>query len=217
MKCLTTVIATVILFVSFTANADSPSWYIKPTFGFSSLSDQKGQVTDVLDQTGNVDFNVASGFNAGLGAGYFVDENWALELYWEYRSNDSDTVLPGGLEFTEGNFASNMFAANAYYYAKESSGWRWFAGTGIAIIQEIDIDLEDNNGERSFSGSGDIGFQIFTGIDYQLTQNWLAQAELRYLNISGIEMDAEENVTLGVFENIDYTPMSLQFNLIYKF
>ena len=71
--------------------------------------------------------------------------------------------------------------------------------------------------ERSFSGSGDIGFQVFTGVDYALDDNWSAQAEIRYLNVSGIDMKAEENVLVGSFQNIDYTPLSVQLNLIYTF
>ncbi|MEM0912124.1 MAG: OmpW family outer membrane protein, partial [Pseudomonadota bacterium] len=150
MKRLTQAVATTLLSTSIGSFANASSnWYVKPTFGISSLSDQSGQVVDVLGQTGDVDINVDSGFNLGLGAGYFINDNWTIELYWEYRTNDSETVLPSGIEFTEGNFASSMFAANTYYYLQTDSQWQWFVGAGLAVIQEIDVDLEDASGERS--------------------------------------------------------------------
>ena len=210
-------IAATTLLSTFVSNAQDSTWYVKSALGLSLLSDQSGEVDSVLGQTGNTDINTDGGFNAGVAAGYFIDENWAVELYWEYRTNDSETMLPGGVQFTDGNFASSVFAANAYYYTKNTSDWRWFAGAGLAVVQEIDIDLEDQTGERSFSGSGDIGFQVFTGVDYALDDNWSAQAEIRYLNVSGIDMTAEENVLVGSFQNIDYTPLSVQLNLIYTF
>lgn len=218
MKLIPLFTLTALAVPAFQASAES-SWYIKPTFGVSMLSDQDGQVTDVLGQTGNVDINLGRGFNAGIAVGYFVNDNWAAELYWEYRSNDSETTLPGSVQFTDGNFASSVIAINAYHYfdSDSDSDWRWFAGAGLAFIQEIDIDLEDASGERSFSGSGDTGFQLMFGADYTLSKHLSAQAEVRYMNISGIDMDAEENVTLGTFENIDYTPLSLQLSLKYRF
>ena len=216
MKLISLFVATALALTAFHASAES-SWYIKPTFGISMLSDQDGQVTDVLAQTGSVDIKLDGGFNAGIAAGYFVNNNWAVELYWEYRSNDSETTLPGGIEFTDGNFASSVIAINAYHYFESDTDWRWFAGAGLAFTQEIDIDLEDASGERSFSGSGDTGFQLMFGADYTLSKRLSAQAELRYTIISGVDMDAEENVTIGTFENIDYTPLSLQLSLKYSF
>ncbi|MFC3096172.1 porin family protein [Alteromonas sediminis] len=216
-KVIGGVLATAAFLTSLSSSAEDFDWYLKPTFGLSTLSDQSGRVSDVLNQTGAVDVNLDAGLNAGLGVGYFVDEYWAVELYWEYRSNDSETILPGDIVFTDGNFASSMFALNTSYYSNLNADWRWFIGAGIAVLQEIDIDLEDDSGERSFSGSGDLGFQIFAGIDYELTQNWSLQAEVRYLTVSGIDMVAEENVTAGVFQDFDYTPISLQANLTYKF
>ncbi|WP_338519821.1 porin family protein [Alteromonas gracilis] len=216
MKLIPLFILTALAVSPFHVSAES-SWYIKPTFGVSMLSDQDGQVTDVLGQTGNVDINLDRGFNAGIAAGYFVNDNWAAELYWEYRSNDSETTLPGGLQFTDGNFASSVIGINAYHYFDSDTDWRWFVGAGLAFTQEIDIDLEDASGERSFSGSGDTGFQLMFGADYTLSKHLSAQAEVRYTNITDIDMDAEENVTIGTFENIDYTPLSLQLSLKYSF
>ena len=210
-------LASSLLWVPLSSEAKNSNWFVKPTFGISILSDQNSDINQVLGQSGSATINLDSGFNAGIGAGYFIDNNWALEVHWEYRSNDAETVLPNGVAFNEGNFASSIFAANAYYYFDAVSHWRWFAGAGLIVVQEIDIDLEDSMSERSYSGSGDLGFQIFTGVNYKLNEQWSAQTEIRYLNVSGIAMDAEENVTVGTFENIDYAPVSVQLSVKYQF
>lgn len=206
-----------VFFYSTQATAKESNWYIKPTFGISILSNESADITDVLEQTGTANIDVSSGFNAGIGAGYFLNSNWAVELYWEYRTNDSETTLSNDLVFTDGNFASSIIATNAYYYFDSHSSWQYFLGAGLAITQEIDIDLEDANLERSFSGSGDIGLQLIGGIEYSLNDQLHIQTEVRYLNFSDIEMDAEENVTIGSFSSVNYTPVSLQVNLLYMF
>lgn len=205
-----------LLTLSHTVYANT-SYYVKPTFGYSIMADESANITNVLNQNGLADIKLENGFSAGIGVGYFINDRLALELGWEYRSNDSQVSLPEDT-FEEGNYASNLFSANTYYiFANENAVWKPFIGGGLVYAQEIDIDLERDSIERSFSGSNDFGFQVMAGIGYQIDDTWSVQTEVRYISLSGISLDAEENVTTGRFEDLNYNPIDIQLSLSYRF
>jgi hypothetical protein len=69
--------------------------------------------------------------------------------------------------------------------------------------------------EQSYSGSGDFGYQIFTGLDYKLSTKGQLQLELRYGSISDIQLKSE--IGIGTINNIDYKTTTAQFGLVYMF
>ena len=203
-------------FFTNTCLAMDKGWFIRPNVGMSLLSDQTVNSVDVLGASGDVDISLDSGFVAGIGVGYFYNSNVAVELAWEYRSNESTVSLANNRIIDEGNYASNMFFLNTHYYFNSSTRWQPYVGAGLSWIQEIDIDLESETVESSYATDGNIGFQLFAGLGYQLSDDWQIQAELRYGSIDDIDLTSEEG-TQGSFANFDYQPTTLQVGLIYNF
>lgn len=198
------------------ANADENGWYVRPFVGFSQMSDQTAESTNLGNINGNSEIELDSGFNAGLGVGYRFNKKLGIELDWEYRSNESTTTLADGTNFPEGNYASNMFSLNGLYYPQvKSKRWSPYVGAGLTIMQEVDIDLEDNGAETSLSGSGDLGYQLFAGIDYKINQKLSIGTELRYGSTSGIDLEGENNNSQ--YKNLDYSSTTLQVGLKYRF
>ena len=196
-----------------TANDD---WFVRPYAGLSQMSDLDSDFDDIDGLSGDADIDLDTGFTGGIGLGYRYSDSFAVEFGWEYRSNDSKTVLESASEFDDGNYASNIFYLNGHYSFAETGKWQPYIGAGLTWVEEIDIDLERGGDELSYSGDGDTGYQLFAGINYDLAENWKLQSELRYGSISGIDLDGEGN-DAGGFDGIDYETTTLQFGLVYDF
>jgi len=135
------------------------------------------------------------GFTAGLSARYYYpDSRWVSEFGWEYRSNDS-TITP---RLTEG-----------------SSFTPWLGG-GVTWTQEVDLDSEDANGERSFSDSGSVGFQLMAGADYDLSDRLYLTGELRYSSQTEIEL-SEQGGGGATVTGLDYQPLTLSVGVGVRF
>lgn len=210
----TKTLLSVALLLPFTSQAES--WFIKPYIGLSNMSDVTGSANNINDVSGNADINLDGGFNAGLSGGYLYNDNIAVEFGWEYRSNDSETSIGSMLSYPDGNYASSTFYLNGLYLFDKSSKWQPYVGSGLLWVQEVDIDLELNGRELSYSGDGDIGFQVLTGINYHLNKQWLLQLEARYSSVTDIDLVGEDG-TAGNISALDYEPTTLQLGVIYKF
>ncbi|EED31715.1 hypothetical protein NOR53_3696 [gamma proteobacterium NOR5-3] len=198
-------------------DADPAGWFARAWGGYSGLADTDGTIDGFPGTTpwDTVDVSTTGGFTAGAGVGYRYNQRLGVELAWEYRSNDSETEFGDGTSFSDGNYASNTFFLNGYYYLAPRGAWEPYVGAGLAWIQEVDIDLEGNGPERSFSSDGDVGLQMFVGSTYSLGERWAAHGELRYGAITGIDLEGENNA--GVISGFDYEPFTLQIGLTYRF
>ena len=192
------------------------NWFVRPYLGLSQMSDIDGDFEDIEGLSGKAEVDLETGFTGGLGIGYRLSDEFAVEFGWEYRSNDSEVLLAGREEFDDGNYASNIFYLNGHYHFAPSGNWRPYVGAGLTWIEEIDIDLERDGEELSYSGDGDTGYQLFAGIDYALSPGWVVQSELRYGSITGIDLDGESGDP-GSFDGIDYQTTTLQLGLVYAF
>ncbi len=193
-------------------------WYFAPVIGISQLSDLTATADNVFGSTGDAEVGIDSGFIAGIAAGYQYDQNWSGELGWEYRTNDSAVMLPNGTLFSEGNYASNSFSLTGKYAFANQRNWQPFVGLGLVWLQEIDVDLETDGQEFSYSSNSDIGFQLLGGINYQLSDSVELEGALRYSSIQDIELKPEAGGdTQGAFADIDYQPLSFQLALKYRF
>ncbi len=208
-------IAAVGIFSTNTVAAED-TWFVRPYIGMSQMSDLSSDFTDIDSISGTADINLNGGFTAGLGIGYRYNEHLAAEFGWEYRSNDSEVNLANTSTFKDGNYASNVFYINGHYFFVTSGKWQPYVGAGLSWAQEIDIDLERDGVEQSYSGDGESGFQIFAGLNYALSNNWEIQSELRYGSISDINLSGEANDS-GGFQSLDYQPTTLQLGLVYNF
>lgn len=190
-------------------------YYIKPYFGLSQMSDKSAQTNDIGLTDGKADIELETGFVAGLGFGYQYDSNLAFELSWEYRTNDSKTRLADNDFFEDGNYASNLFYLNGYYFFKNMNRWTPHLGLGLSWAQEVDIDLEKQGTELSFSGDGDIGYQVLAGISYLINDHLSLINEIRYGRISDVSLKGEG--IEGELTGLDYEPVTLQIGIRMKF
>jgi opacity protein-like surface antigen len=197
--------------------AEDRGWFARAWGGYSILADTDGSIDNFGSApTGDrIDVSTSGGFNAGAGLGYRYNPRLAVELAWEYRSNDSEVDLASGARYGDGNYASNTFFLNGYYYFDRRGAWEPYVGAGLAWIQEVDIDLEGNGPEQSFSGDGDVGLQVFAGTNYRFNDRWSAHGELRYGAVSGIDLEGENND--GRIRDFDYEPLTFQLGVNYHF
>jgi outer membrane protein W len=203
------------LLIALSNTALAEGYFLRPVFGISQLSDTDGQTQDIGATNGNLDISVDGGFNAGLGFGYHYNNNIAVEVFWEYRTNDSEALIDDGTFFEEGNYASNIFYLNGFYFIENESSWSPYVGAGVGYVQEIDIDFEQNGAELSYSDSGSVAYQLFAGLDYKFSKHLLANAEVRYSSVSVGTLEGEENI--GSIDDLDYTPITLQIGIKWLF
>lgn len=196
-------------------SVQADGWFLRPVVGMSLMSDTSVNATNVDSVTGYANVDLDSGFNAGLGIGYQYSANWAAEIYWEYRTNDSSVDLAGQSNFDGGNYASNIFYLNGFYYLRPEAKWKTYLGLGLGWVQEIDIDLQRDGTEQSYSGDGDVTWQVFLGTEREITDNLSFQAELRHGEVSGIDLQGES--APGAFSDLDYNTTTLQIGLRYSF
>ena len=142
--------------------------------------------------------------------------NWSSRPWATSTRGPIAVTLSGAATFGDGNYASNLLYANLRYGFDRDGGWQPYVGAGLTWLQEIDIDLERAGDELSYSGGGETGFQVFAGVNYDLSQKWTIQSELRYGSITGIDLEGEGN-DIGEFDGIDYETTTLQIGLVFDF
>lgn len=198
------------------AGADTDGWFARAYGGYSHLSDIDADSRGILEGDIEADISVDGGYTAGLGVGYRYGGNWAVEVAWEYRTNDTETDLGGVEIYPDGNIASSTVYLNGYYHFATAGKWDPYIGAGLGWLQEVDIDLEGNGPLRSYSGDGDTGFQVFAGANYPLSERWHVQGEIRYASFTGLDLEAEGK-TVGEFSSLDYEPLTVQLGIQYRF
>jgi len=203
-KVLLTCIAT-----TMTSHATAANWSVVPYVGLSVLQDQSAEIIGFdTDSNGRADVAIEDGFTSGLSLRYHYPEtSWISELGWEYRSNDSYITTASGTRLPGGNYASNIFYLNARYRFVTGSQILPWVGGGVVWTQEVDLDSESTAGERSFSDSGSIGFQVLAGADYDLTERLYLTGELRYSHQSDLDLKEEAGGSASII-GIDYQPVN---------
>lgn len=196
--------------------AAEPGWSVIATVGSSAMSDQNPSLSGTAAD-GRADLALDSGFAAGLALRYNYESPWSSEVGWEYRSNDALITDASGARLPSGNYASNIFYLNARYNLPVvTGGWQWWVGGGLTVAQEIDLDSESAAGETSFSDGGSTGYQIMAGADRALNDRWYLSTEVRYSSQRNLTLSAEEGAT-GTVTGLEYTPLTLQLGIGYRF
>ncbi len=190
-------------------------WSIVPNIGFSALSDESFAITNTADIDNNYNLTTDSGFTAGLSVRYRYNPQWESEFGWEYRSNDSEFIPSPEPDITGGNYASNIFFINGRRYFTIGASWQPYIGAGLQVVQEIDIDYETAEGERSFSSGGDLGFQLMGGFSMPIGERLTFGAELRYGSITDLTLGGEG--ASGTVTAIDYETATAQVTLGWQF
>lgn len=186
--------------------AGDSDWSVDATVGLSSLGNTYSTESQVETDVG---------FNLGISLNKKIFQNSRIDIGWEYRTNDSETLNADGV--FEGNFASNILWANYIVeFEKPIIGsWRGYVGIGALIAQEIDIDLETDTQAQSFSASGDVSLQYLLGAKRRLAGNTSVAFEYRGYSLNDITLEKEEGA--GQMVGLDYQVSGLSLKLSYDF
>jgi opacity protein-like surface antigen len=193
------------------------NFYLKPHAGISMVQDNDFGQSGVAAAGATGDGAYDTGWAAGLGFGYRYGNGWSAEIDWEYRTNDNDSIaFSDATRFGDGNLASNILYLNGYYtFEPGNASWRPFVGAGLGWVQEIDLDLESGGSETSYSGDGDIAWQLMAGVETDLAEDWRLQGELRYSRVSGVDLDEEGGS--GRISDLDYEAWTIGVAVVYDF
>ncbi|MFK8052826.1 MAG: outer membrane protein [Woeseiaceae bacterium] len=204
-------------FSASAAQAQENPWYVTASVGLTTLGDQDLQYRDGVTASTDAREYDAS-LNSGGTLGYQFSDQWRVEGELMYRRNEqANAVSLDGLgDFDDGDFASLSLAVSAIYDFDlfASPDWRGYVGGGVAFIQEIDIDLEQASEEISFETS-DIGIQLQAGARHQINDRWFADAGVRYLMASDVEMEQPDDTSRLLTS--DYSPLSFSVGIGFKF
>ena len=199
-----------------TAAADDSRWYVTADLGVNFLGSEDLAYRDGTT-TGNASADFDPSFAGGATVGWRVNDRWRLEGELMYRRNEMDDItLPGVGASTEGDFASLSLGASALYdfnlFGNEDV--TSFVGAGVVFVQEIDIDFEVGGQETSFE-TDDIGFQVQFGARYDFGERWFLDARVRYLALSGVELEFPSDTSRIV--EADYAPLTVSAGIGYRF
>ena len=203
------------LLAAASAHAEGP-WYATAKFAYNTLDDQGIEYT-VAGNTVNGNAEFDGGFAAGATGGYRFNDSWRLEGEFMYRTSELDRATVTGLgTFTDGDYSSVAIGVNGLYdfnlFGTDKA--RAYVGGGVAWLQEIDIDFEENGVESSYSGD-DFGFQLMLGARYDMSERWFLETDVRYFFASDIDMTAEGDAVGTV--TADYEPLSVSVGVGWKF
>ncbi|EJB8349347.1 porin family protein [Vibrio cholerae] len=201
---------TVLSAVSLSAQAtETGHYYVKPYVGISYMNDVSGKAAATP-----IEVELEKGLVLGGAFGYRYNAKIAAEVVWEYRSNDSETMV-GNEFYPDGNYASNTIYLNGLYYFEPWGNLTPYVGVGVGWIQEIDIDLERNGVETSYSNSGNFSYQGFAGVEYKLSAHWSVHTELRHSGAKSGTLEDEK--TRAQFSSLNYKPFTWQLGVSYRF
>jgi outer membrane protein W len=198
--------------------SEDRKWYATGTAGFVTQSDQqldytRPGVAGVTSRTLPLD----NGILTGAAIGRYVGDAWRVEAEFMYQSVDHPnfTLVTGTAG--DGNYASTTVAVNALrdFDLFGSPSAKTYAGLGAVYATEVDVDFETGGVEKSFSGSG-AGVQALIGARYSFGERAFVDAGVRYLLVSGVELDAEEGGAVGRIE-ADYEPLAVTVSFGWRF
>lgn len=185
--------------------------YIKPHLSWSSLSNDSLIIEGI---SGKAKYD--TGFATGFGFGHDYGNGFRSELDFEYRTNEYSSVdLGANGQLTGGDFSSAILYLNAYYHFDTDLPITPFVGVGLGWVQEIDFDATANGAEQSYSESGDWAYQLILGAEYQLSDAWHLQGNIRSVNINSLKLKEEGGD--GRIADADYGIWSAGLGLVYRF
>lgn len=186
--------------------------------GLNMLNDKKISQAGVASSGAIGNSSFSSGWIAGGALGYYFTNNLATEISWDYRTNELNKAnFSDGKNFSEGDFASNIFFLNNYYNFNPiiKNKLRPYVGLGLGFVEEIDIDLNSGGIENSYSSNGNLAYQLIAGLAYSVNKDWDLTTDIRHIRINSVTLKNEKGD--GQLRRIEYNPISLSFGVMYKF
>lgn len=206
---------------------------------------QAHQAGDIIVRAGAVTVDPredSSGIKLGgadLGGKATLDSNTQLGLNFAYMLTDKVGVellaatpfshdvgvagSPAGLDFLNGKLASIKHlpptVSLVYYPLDNASAFQPYVGAGVNFTWFFDEDVSSSAEAKGFDGlslENSWGLAAQVGADYMLTDNWMINAQVRYIDI---ETTGKTNLDgVGRLKvDVDVDPWVYMVGLGYKF
>ena len=210
------VIAAATMFSVLDASAqDAAGRYLNLYVGPSSLSSTSFSESRTPGGATGGSASFDTGIGIGGEFGYRYGNGWAAEVAWDYRRQGLKRL---GAATIDGDFASSTFFVNGYYRFAKWGDIRPFVGAGLGWTQEIDIDVNRNGRELSYSRSGAAAIQVMFEGEVDISAKWSLTGDVRFLRVSTGSFKAEEPAAGGVLSgDLQYRPVSINVGVSYRF
>jgi outer membrane protein OmpA-like peptidoglycan-associated protein len=155
---------------------------------------------------GTAEFN--DGWVAGITGGYGFGNGLRLELEFDYRRNDIDTLKPGGGS-GETNVINGM--VNALYDFQTRTAFTPYLGVGIGWAN---VEWTDLSGTLTGSDDDNVfAYQGIAGVAYGVTPNLKLSIDYRYFATEDPEFEAVGGGTIDT----EYQAHTVMVGLRYEF
>lgn len=194
---------------------DAGDWILRAGLTQVSPQDSSGNVmVDGADL--GIGVNVDNNLQLGLNAGYFINQNWNIELLAATPfSHDIGLDSVGALGNTK--HLPPTVSAN-YFFADSDSPLQPYVGIGINYTVFFDEQFTAANREAGFDNlslEDSWGLAAQIGFDYQLADQWHINASVRYIDIS-TQATFNLNGTKGKVD-VDIDPFVYSLTIGYRF
>jgi len=168
--------------------ARAGDWIVRGSITNISPNDDTGGVNGQLSAAlSGADVDVESRTGLGITAGYFVTDNVAIELLASTVFEHDLSIEGGALDGTElGSVEHLPPTLSVQYHFDLESAFRPYVGLGInyTIFSDEDVDSEAAAaGVTDIDVDDSAGLAAQVGVDYELGNGWLLNADLRYIDI----------------------------------
>jgi outer membrane immunogenic protein len=144
--------------------------------------------------------------------------NWVLGIEGNYnwtslKQADSGVLAPGTLRSWKTDGIAAVVGKVGYSFDR----WMIYAKGGWADADINTFAIDPATGINGGAKKWQSGYTIGTGIDYKITQNWIAGAEFNYYNFKYDRSVLNAGGTIGTWSNSNANIYSLLFSLSYLF
>ena len=163
---------------------------------------------------------VDDGTSLTLTGTYMFTENWAFDILaaWPFTHDVDLDVGADTLAFGEVEHLPPTFSVQ-YHFLPDAT-FQPFVGLGLNyttfLSEDLDPGIPDALGVTDFSLDDSFGVAVQVGADWILNENWLINADLRWINIES-DLDVTiEGSTVGL-GTVEIDPWVFALNVGYRF
>ena len=163
----------------------------------------------------------------GLNLAYFITDKWNVELLASTPFDHDIVVNDNPLGLSELSTATQLppTVTFNYFLASASSSFQPYIGVGVNLTVFFDEEFTDANEALGFSDldlDESFGVAAQIGFDYFLSDKWLLNVSVRYIDISTDATFTLNNAALGVDNapgevSVDIDPIVTTLSVGYRF
>lgn len=185
--------------------------------------------SNILLGGGDLGFGVDVDDNTqlGLNFAYFVSDKWNVEVLASTPFSHDVVVNDNPLGLGQLGNVDHLppTVTLNYFFASSASSFQPYVGVGVNATLFFDEEFTDSNKALGFNDldlDESFGLTAQVGFDYMLTDKWLLNASVRYIDISTDATFTLNNAALGADNaqgsvSVDIDPIVTTVSLGYTF